>query len=86
MTRVDVVGPLCTGLDVLAADVALPEPRSGDLLCVMDTGAYGFTESMPYFLSHPQPAELVASGGRAGVARLRTDPIETLSRQLVPFR
>ena len=74
--RVDVVGPLCTGLDVLATDVPLPEPRTGDLLCVMDTGAYGFTESMPYFLSHPQPAELVASGGRAGVARLRTDPTE----------
>lgn len=84
--RVDVVGPLCTGLDVLATDVALPEPHSGDLLCVMDAGAYGFTESMPFFLSHPQPAELVASGGRAGVARLRTDPVETLSRQLVPFR
>lgn len=84
--RVDVVGPLCTGLDVLATDVPLPEPRAGDLLCVMDTGAYGFTESMPYFLSHPQPAELVVLGGRAGVARLRTDPADGLSRQLVPFR
>lgn len=84
--RVDVVGPLCTGLDVLATNVELPDVRRGDLLCVMDTGAYGFTEAMPYFLSHPQPAELVASGGRAGVARLRTDPVETLNRQLVPFR
>lgn len=83
--RVDVVGPLCTGLDVLALDVPLPEPRAGDLLCVMDTGAYGFTEAMPYFLSHPQPAELVASDGRVGVARLRTDPAEVLSRQLAPF-
>jgi diaminopimelate decarboxylase len=81
-----VVGPLCTGLDVLATDVPLPEPRAGDLLCVMDTGAYGFTESMPLFLSHPQAAEIVTSGGRAGVARLRADPAENLLRQVVPFR
>jgi diaminopimelate decarboxylase len=85
-TSVDVVGPLCTGLDVLATGVRLCEPRTGDLLCVMDTGAYGFTEAMPYFLSHPQPAEVVASGGRAGVARLRTDPVDSLNRQMVPFR
>lgn len=83
---VDVVGPLCTGLDVLATDVPLPAPRTGDLLAIMDTGAYGFTESMPLFLSHPQAAEVVASGGRAGVARLRSEPADVLSRQLVPFR
>jgi diaminopimelate decarboxylase len=78
---VDVVGPLCTGLDVLATDVALPEPRSGDLLAILDTGAYGFTESMPYFLSHPQPAEVVVSRGRAHLARPRLDPGEWLDRQ-----
>jgi diaminopimelate decarboxylase len=83
---VDVVGPLCTGLDVLATGVPMPSPRTGDLLAIMDTGAYGFTESMPLFLSHPQPAELVASEGRAGVARLRSEPADVLSRQLVPFR
>jgi diaminopimelate decarboxylase len=83
---VDVVGPLCTGLDVLATGVHMPSPRTGDLLAIMDTGAYGFTESMPLFLSHPQPAELVASEGRAGVARLRSEPADVLSRQLVPFR
>jgi diaminopimelate decarboxylase len=78
---VDVVGPLCTGLDVLAGAVSLPEPRSGDLLAILDAGAYGFTESMPYFLSHPQPAEVVVSRGRAHLARPRLDPGEWLSRQ-----
>ena len=70
---------------MLATDVLLPEPRTGDLLCVEDSGAYGFTESMPLFLSHPQPAELVASGGRVGVARLRSEPMEAIRGQLVPF-
>ncbi len=81
----DVVGPLCTGLDVLATGVRLPALRAGDLLAVLDAGAYGFTESMPYFLSHPQPAEVVALRGRAGAARLRRDPTESISAQVLPF-
>jgi len=73
-TPSSVVGPLCTGLDVLSAEVSLPDPRSGDLLAVLDTGAYGFTESMPLFLSHPMPAEVAVSGGIVRVARLRQEP------------
>jgi diaminopimelate decarboxylase len=69
-----VVGPLCTGLDQLSGAVELPSPRTGDLLAVLDVGAYGFTESMPLFLSHPVPAEVVVSRGVARVARLRQEP------------
>jgi len=43
-TRVDVVGPLCTGIDILASDVPAPRPRSGDLYAVLDAGAYGYSE------------------------------------------
>jgi diaminopimelate decarboxylase len=69
-----VVGPLCTGLDQLSGDAALPDPHTGDLLAVLDVGAYGFTESMPLFLSHPVPAEVTVSRGIARVARLRQEP------------
>ena len=62
---VTVAGPLCSGLDVLATGVAMAPPSVGDLVAVLDVGAYGFTESMPYFLSHPIPAEVVARDGRA---------------------
>lgn len=72
--RADIVGPLCTGLDVLAVDVPLPEPRTGDLLAVLDTGAYGFTESMPLFLSHPIPAEVAIRDGRVVATRPRVAP------------
>jgi hypothetical protein len=40
---------------------------------------------MPLFLSHPQPAELVARRGRVAVARPRVDPAEILGRESVPF-
>jgi diaminopimelate decarboxylase len=71
---VDVVGPLCTGLDVLARGVELPTLRHGDVLAILDAGAYGFTESMPFFLSHPVPAEVGLDGPSVTVSRSRSEP------------
>jgi len=70
----DVVGPLCTGLDVLAEGVQLPPVGRGDVLAVLDAGAYGFTESMPFFLSHPIPAEIAIDGDSVRVSRQRVEP------------
>lgn len=81
---VTVAGPLCSGLDVLARGAVLPRPDVGGLMAVLDVGAYGFTESMPYFLSHPVPAEVVVRAGRAALIRPRLDPGEWLDRQLAP--
>lgn len=50
-------GPLCTSLDRLG-EVHLPELRPGDLLTFGQCGAYGFTEGMTHFLSHPVPPEI----------------------------
>jgi diaminopimelate decarboxylase len=58
MVRTTVAGPLCTGIDVFTTDAMLPRPRVGDLVAVLDVGAYGFTEAMPFFLSHPRPRRL----------------------------
>jgi diaminopimelate decarboxylase len=71
---VTVAGPLCSGLDVFAqaAVMALPDP--GDLLAILDIGAYGATESMPFFLSHALPPEIALHGGAAWVARPRVEP------------
>lgn len=72
--RVDLVGPLCTGIDILASAVIAPTPRAGDLYAVLETGAYGYSESMPLFLSHPTPAEVVVDGGTVTVSRKRVEP------------
>jgi len=50
-------GPLCTSLDRLG-DVDLPELEPGTLLAFGTVGAYGFTEAMAPFLSHPVPPEV----------------------------
>ena len=57
LETVSVVGCLCTPLDVLGEDVALPDPRVGDLVVVFQSGAYGLTASPTAFLGHPVPLE-----------------------------
>jgi diaminopimelate decarboxylase len=75
---------LCTGLDVFALHVEMPRPRVGDLIAMLDAGAYGFTESMPFFLSHPTPAEVAVRGGQARLIRPRLTPRELLEHQIAP--
>jgi diaminopimelate decarboxylase len=84
MVPVTVAGPLCSGLDVFSQGAVMTPPDVGDLVAVLDVGAYGFTESMPLFLSHPIPAEVAVRGGRAALIRPRLDPGEWLDRQLLP--
>jgi diaminopimelate decarboxylase len=50
-------GPLCTSLDRLG-EVRLPGLAAGDLLAFGTTGAYGLSEGMTHFLSHPVPPEV----------------------------
>ena len=56
---VNVVGPLCTPLDILADKMPLPEAQPGDLVAVLQSGAYGLTASPTAFLGHPVPAEIL---------------------------
>lgn len=53
-----VVGPLCTPLDLLADRMELGTAREGDLIAVLQSGAYGRSASPLAFLSHPAPSEI----------------------------
>jgi diaminopimelate decarboxylase len=55
----DVVGCLCTPIDVLGRNAELPAAEPGDLIAVFQSGAYGLTASPTAFLSHPPPAEVL---------------------------
>jgi len=56
---VNIVGPLCTPLDILADKVMLPKASMGDYVVVFQSGAYGATASPKDFLSQPQVSELL---------------------------
>lgn len=68
---VDIVGPLCTPLDVLARSLAVPHIEAGDLIAVFQSGAYARSASPVGFLSHPTPPEVLVNGGEARLIRRR---------------
>jgi diaminopimelate decarboxylase len=56
---VNVVGPLCTPLDILAESVELGEADVGDLIVVLQSGAYGYSASPLAFLGHTPPLQVL---------------------------
>jgi diaminopimelate decarboxylase len=68
---VDIVGPLCTPLDVLARSLAVPRVELGDLVAVFQSGAYARSASPLGFLSHPTPPEVLIADGEARLIRRR---------------
>ena len=69
---VDVVGPLCTPMDVLGRGVVMPKAEVGDLIGVFQSGAYARTASPLGFLSHPTPPEVWVEEGRHFLIRRRS--------------
>ncbi len=57
--EVNIVGCLCTPLDRLADNAAMPRAEVGDLVAVFCAGAYGASASPAAFLGHGPAAELL---------------------------
>jgi diaminopimelate decarboxylase len=76
---VDIVGPVCETGDFFARDRSLPEVKEGDLVAILDAGAYGMTLSSNYN-TRPRPAEVLVEGKRARLIR-RRETIQDLTRQ-----
>jgi diaminopimelate decarboxylase len=76
----EVVGPICESTDVLATDADLPDLAPGDLVALLDAGAYGMTMASNYN-GQPRPAEIVVSQGAARVARRRETWEELLAAE-----
>ncbi|MFA6578266.1 MAG: diaminopimelate decarboxylase [Elusimicrobiota bacterium] len=68
--KMDVVGPVCESGDFLAKDRLLPPLEPGDLLAVLQAGAYGSSMGSQYN-SRPRPAEAMAEGSRWRIVRRR---------------
>lgn len=77
-----VVGNICESGDILARDRRLATPEEGDLLALMDAGAYGYSMASPYN-QRPRPAEiLIQSNGMVKSIRKR-DSFEDLIRNML---
>ncbi|NYT06715.1 MAG: diaminopimelate decarboxylase [Methanomicrobiales archaeon] len=75
-----IAGPICETGDILAHDRMLPGLASGDLIAVLDAGAYGFAMSSQYN-SRPRCPEVILNGGKAALMR-RGEDIADLTRTM----
>ncbi len=78
----DVVGPVCESGDFFARDREMPEVGAGDLVAVLDAGAYGMSLASNYN-SRGRPAEVLVEGGRARLIRRRETMEDLLATEIV---
>ncbi|MEM0471271.1 MAG: diaminopimelate decarboxylase [Sulfolobales archaeon] len=67
---VDIVGNICESGDILALERPMPRLEEGDLLAIMDVGAYGYSMSSNYNL-RPRPPEIMVFRSEVKLIRRR---------------
>jgi diaminopimelate decarboxylase len=80
-SAVDIVGPVCETGDFLARDRKMKPVEPGDLLAVLDAGAYGMAQSSNYN-TRPRPAEVLLHGAEATLIRRRETMADLLGPEL----
>ncbi|UPO80215.1 diaminopimelate decarboxylase [Parasaccharibacter sp. TMW 2.1888] len=80
---VDVVGPICESSDIFARQRSLPPLKKGDLVALLDAGAYGTVMSSTYN-SRPLAAQVMIEGGRKAIIHRRQTLEELLAQEAVP--
>jgi len=79
---VDVVGPVCETGDFFAHDRKLAPVAPGDLIALLDAGAYGMTQSSNYN-TRPRAAEVLVEGNKARLIRRRESMEDLLAPEVV---
>lgn len=83
--EITVVGNICESGDIIAHDRVLPKVKEGDVIGVLDAGAYGFSMASNYN-NRLRPAEvLIRENGEVVLTRKR-DTFEDLTRNLISLK
>ncbi|MHC9542360.1 MAG: diaminopimelate decarboxylase [Vulcanimicrobiota bacterium] len=83
MKKYDIYGNICESGDFFAKDREIAEIREGDVLAIMNAGAYCYSMGSVYNL-RPMPAEVIVEGGREQLSRRRLswqEMIETIAAE-----
>lgn len=82
---IDIAGNVCESGDLFARDRPMPELEEGDVLAILNAGAYAFSMSSQYN-SRPKIAEVLVNDGESEVVRERETFADVLAKQNVPVR
>ncbi len=72
----NLVGPLCTPLDLMGKNISIASPGVGDLIGILNSGSYAYTASPLLFLGHETPTELMIVDNEVRTIRSRRTLID----------
>jgi diaminopimelate decarboxylase len=83
--KVDIAGNVCESGDLFGRDRPLPEVEEGDILAIMNAGAYAFSMASQYN-SRPRPREILVKNGDSEIIREKETYEDLFRNQIVPKR
>lgn len=82
-TAYDIAGPICESSDFFGKDRMMPPLQQGDLVAVMNGGAYGFVMASNYN-TRPLPPEVLVDGDKTALIRPRQAIEDLIDGETVP--
>ena len=82
---ITLAGRFCESGDILIKDVKMPELEEGDIICVYDTGAYGYSMSSNYNRVL-KPAAVLVNHGQSDIIIKRETLEDLISHDVIPDR
>lgn len=82
---ITLAGRFCESGDILIKDVEMPELEEGDIICVYDTGAYGYSMSSNYNRVL-KPAAVLVNHGQSDIIINRESYEHLVSLDVIPER
>lgn len=84
LEKVTVCGNVCESGDIFARDREIPKINEGDILAILNAGAYGYSMASNYN-TRPLPAEVLVEGDEVKLIR-RRENFEELLRNQVSYK
>ena len=81
--KVDIAGNVCESGDLFARDRPMPDVEEGDILAILNAGAYGFTMSSNYN-SRPLSSEVLVTDGECNIVREKQSFEDLFNKQVIP--
>ncbi len=82
---VTIAGRFCESGDILIKDINIPVTESGDIICIFNTGAYGYSMSSNYNRVQ-RPAAILVKDGQSDVIIKREDYEDLIAQDQIPER
>ena len=85
LQKVTIAGRFCESGDILIKNINLPNPEEGDILCVLNTGAYNYSMASNYNRVQ-KPAMVLVNNSQSDIIEIRETLEDLISHDVIPDR